>query len=329
MKRTLILSLVLLSITAAALADSHGAWTANLDEKHPERIYFSFSHGRNSHMGNTMSLATFPALSAAQIRSATTVPVHFELRREAGTATFDGTFRNGDGAGQYTFVSNGNYLASVRALGIDVRSDRHGRHDADEAEDELFAYALHDVSTAFIRSMIAEGYRVSLDDYLSMRIFNVTPEYIHELRALGFKDISADDVVATRIHGVTPDYIRKMRAAGWNLTLDELVASRIHGATPEFAEEMRKLGYGKLTHDDLVSFRIHGVTAAAIREYAQLGYTRLDADDLVSFRIHRVTPEFIRELAASGYKNVPAEKLIEMRIHGIDAKYIKKMGGAK
>jgi hypothetical protein len=300
MKRTAILSLVLLSIAAAAMADSHGAWTANLDEKHPERIYVSFSHGRNSHMGNTMSLATFPALANAQIRSATTVPVHFDLRREAGTATFDGTFRNGDGAGQYTFVPNAGYLASIRALGVEARADRHGRHDGDDDDDQLFAYAMHDVSTAFIRSMFAEGYRVSLDDYLSMRIFNVTPEYIHELRALGFKNISADDVVATRIHGVTPDYIRKMRAAGWNLTLDELVSSRIHGATPEFAEEMRKLGYGKLTHDDLVSFRIHGVTA-----------------------------EFIRELAAAGYKNVPAEKLIDMRIHGIDAKFVKKMNGVR
>jgi hypothetical protein len=196
MKRTLILSLLLLAIAAAALADSHGAWTANLDEKHPERIYVSFSHGRNTHMGNTMSLATFPALSAAQIRSATTVPVHFDLRREAGIATFDGTFRNGDGAGQYTFVPNAGYLASIRAVGVEARADRH---DADDDEDQLFAYALHDVSTAFIRSMIAEGYRVSLDDYLSMRIFNVTPAYIHELRALGFKSISADDVVATRI----------------------------------------------------------------------------------------------------------------------------------
>lgn len=295
MKRIVLLASALLVVAGVVLADSHGAWTANLDEKHPERIYLSFTKGRQSHMGTTMNVAAFPALSAAQIRSATSVPVHFEVRREAGVATFDGTFKNGDGAGQYTFVPAANYLATIRALGVDTKPDRHGRHEDDE-EEQLFAYALHDVSTAFIRSMVAEGYRVSLDDYLSMRIFNVNPELVRELRALGYKDISADDLVATRIHGVTPDYIRRMRAAGWNLSLDELVASRIHGATPEFAEEMRKLGYANLSHDDLIAFRIHGVTAA-----------------------------FIRELADAGYKNIPAEKLIDMRIHGIDAKFVKKM----
>jgi hypothetical protein len=288
MKRIALLAAALLMLTGIVLADSHGAWTANVDEKNPDRIYVSFTKGRTSHMGTTMNVAAFPALSAAQLRSATSVPVHFELRREAGVATFAGTFKNGDGAGQYTFVPAANYLTTIRALGVDTKGD--------DEEEQLFAYALHDVSTAFIRSMAAEGYRVSLDDYLSMRIFNVNPELVRELRALGYKNISADDLVATRIHGVTPDYIRKMRAAGWNLSLDELVASRIHGATPEFAEEMRKLGYANLSHDDLIAFRIHGVTAA-----------------------------FIRELAEAGYKNIPAEKLIDMRIHGIDAKFVKKM----
>lgn len=300
-KRTLSLALTLLFAATAAMAGTHGAWTANLDEKSPDRIYFSFSRGRTMHTGTTMRLADFPALGAARIGSATAVPVHFELRREAGTVTFDGSFRNGDGAGQYTFAPNAGYMATIRALGVQARTDRLGqRTDRDNEDDQLFAFALHDVSTSFIRSMIAEGYKVSHDEYLSMRIFTVTPELVRELRSLGFKDIDADDLISTRIHKVTPDYIRKMRAAGWNLSLDELVGSRIHGATPEFAEEMRRLGYGNLRHDELVSFRIH-----------------------------RVTPQFIRELAEAGYKNVPAQKLIDMRIHGVDAKFVKKMGRQK
>lgn len=323
MKRT-ILTVALLLAAVAAQAEIHGSWTATLDEKRPDRMHVQMNRGRQHNMGMTMRLAAFTGLTDAQIRAGVSTPVQFALKSEAGTVTYDGTFRKGDGAGQFSFTGNPSYFAAVRNLGVDPRLSEHRDRD-DSEEKDLFSLAVHDVSTNFIRSMIAEGYRVDLDDYLSMRIFNVTPELVRELRSLGYKDISSEDLVSTRIHGVTPDYIRQMRDAGWNLTMDEFVASRIHGATPEFAAEMRKLGYGNLDHDDLVAFRIHGVTAKFISELRDLGYRNVDADDLVAMRIHRVTPEFIRSLEKAGYKNIPVDKLVSMRIHGIDATFVERM----
>jgi hypothetical protein len=318
---TLAVSLFAPTVFAAVI---DGAWTASIDEKRPGRIFMSITRGTMHQSGNTMELSAFSNLTLAQINAQAMTPVRFEMRREAGTAVFEGTFRNGKGAGQFDFTPSRSYIDSVRALGIEFKLE-HKRRDRSDDE-ALFALALHDVSTAFIKSMINEGYKVELEDYLSMRIFNVTPEYIREMRSLGFKNISADELVSSRIHRVTPDYVREMRAAGWtNLTLSDLQSSSIHGATPQFAAEMAKLGYRNLKFDDLVSFRIHRVTPEFINELGTLGYKNVDADDLVSMRIHRVTPEFIRELEAAGYVNVPVEKLVSMRIHGIDAKFIKKM----
>jgi hypothetical protein len=327
MKRIATLTLVVSLFATAAYAATDGAWTASADEKRPDRFYVNITRGQTHNMGTTMKLSDFTGLTRAQIDAATMTPVQFEMRREAGNASFEGTFRNGKGAGQFTFTPNPGYLTTVRALGVAIEdSGKRRHHDREWDEDEqLFALAIHDVSTAFIKSMIAEGYRVSLEEYLTMRIFDITPEYIREMRSLGFKDISHDELVASRIHRVTPAYVREMRAAGWDLSLDELQSTRIHGATPEFAEEMRKLGYGNLDIDDLVGFRIHGVTADFIQEMAKLGYKNISADDLVSMRIHRVTPEFIKELEDAGYVHVPIDKMISMRIHGIDAKFIKKM----
>lgn len=304
-----------------SLAAIDGAWTSSIDEKRPERMYFSITRGRHHQNGSTFPVAAFTGLTAAQISAATMTPVQFEMRREAGNISFEGTFRSGKGAGQFTFAPNRAYIDAVRALGVDFTL---GRKQKDE-EDSLFSLALHDVSTSFIKTMIAEGYRVRLDEYLAMRIFDITPGYIREMRSLGFRNITHDELVATRIHGVTPAYVREMRAAGWDLSLDELQSSRIHGATPAFAEEMRKLGYGNLDHDDLVSFRIHGVTAAFIAEMRKLGYDKLSADQLTSMRIHGVTTQFIRELEQAGYVKVPVDKLISMRIHGVDAKFISTM----
>lgn len=325
MKRILTLTLAVCLLATAAYADIEGAWTASTETKRPDRIYMNMTQGRHHNMGTTMRISDFTALTRAQMDAATMTPVRFELRREAGNTVFEGTFRNGKGAGQFTFTGNRNYISAVQALGVPFDLDGKRKHRDRSEEEELFSLALHDVSTAFIKQMQAEGFKVSLEKYLTMRIFDITPEYIREMRSLGFKDLDDEELVSSKIHKVTPQYVREMRAAGWDLTLDELQSSAIHGATPAFAAEMKKLGYA-LDFDDLVSFRIHKVTPEFIGELRELGYTRVSADDLVSMRIHKVTPEFIRELKAAGYSNVPIEKLVSMRIHKIDVEYLKRMG---
>jgi len=329
MKRILTLTLVVSLFTAAsALASLDAAWTASVDDEKPDRIYFNITHGKHfNNMGSTFRLSAFTGLSAAQVSAATMTPVQFAMNREAGTIAFEGTFRKGKGAGQIEFTPNPAFPDAVRRLGVEFDLGEDRRHRERDEDEWLFMLALNDVSTTFIRAMQAEGYKVSLEKYLTMRIFDITPEYIREMRSLGFKNISADELVSSRIHKVTPEYVRATRAAGWNLTLDQLQASRIHKATPEFHEEMRKLGYN-LDFDDLVSFRIHRVTPEFIAELRKLGYDKLSADQLVAMRIHRVTPEFIRELEAAGYKNVPVEKLVAMRIHKVDAKFMKSMSDA-
>ena len=324
MKRLGTLFIAILLCAGAAYGEVRGSWTASTDDEKDGRIHFNINRRKNWNSGNTFSISRFTGLTAAQIHATAQTPVQFQMRSEAGNIDFDGFFRGGDGAGQFTFTPNPNYFATLRSMGLEPKI-RERKHEERSDEDELFSLAMHDVSTEFIRTMRAEGFDVSLEKYVSMRIFNVTPDYIREMRSLGYKDISADKLVETKIHKVTPDYIRKMRAAGWDLSLSKLVASRIHGATPEFAAEMARLGYANLDHDDLIAFRIHRVTPEFIEELRKLGYDKVDADDLVAARIHRVTPEFIREVQAAGYRNVPLDKLVKMRIHGVDAKFIKRM----
>jgi hypothetical protein len=322
MKRILLIASLILFAATAAFADLHGSWTAGVsDTTKPGRLQMNITRGYNHQFGNSMNIADFTNLTEAQVNSGAAVPVQFQLARDAGTVSFEGTFKNGDGAGQWTFAPSRNYVASIRALGVDIDSDR----DSDKTdEDDLLSYTLLDVSTSYIKSMMSIGYRESMDKYTSMRIFRVTPEYVNEMRDAGFDHLSADDLVTTRIHKVTPDYIRQMRAAGWKLSLDELVSTRIHKATPEFAEEMRKLGYPNLSFDDLIAFRIHKVTPEFIKDLRELGYDHVSAEDLVSMRIFKVTPEYIRDLKAAGYSGIPVEKLIDMKIHRIDLTQLRK-----
>jgi hypothetical protein len=285
MKRTLAIAIAcLFAVAATALAELHGSWTANTIETKPGRVQMNISSGGSHNFGNSMNVANFTGLSDAQIRGAAQVPVQFQLLREGGTVSFEGSFKNGDGAGQWTFAPNRGYIASLRSLGVKFDLD------GDSEEENLFTVALLDVSTAYIRSMQAIGYDGSLEKYLSMRIFKVTPELVAELRELGFDHLSADELVSTRVHKVTPEFIRKMRSEGFtSLTLDELMSFRIHKVTSEFIAELRDLGYDHLT-----------------------------ADQLVSMRIFKVTPQYIRDLKDAGYSGIPVQKLIDMKIHKID-----------
>jgi hypothetical protein len=300
-----------------------GAWTASRDQEEGDRIYLQMTRGLTHNMGTTMSLRAFTGLSEDAVQAATATPVRFELRRDAGNTTFEGTFRAGQGAGQFSFAPRPAFLEEVRALGVDTGKRRQGKDWGEE--EQLFGLAVCDVTVAYIKGMIAEGYRLRLEDYQSMRIFDVTPAYIREMRELGFENISHDELVATRIHGVTPSYIRQMRKMGWDLSLEDYQANRIHGVTPAFAEQMRELGFRGLSHDDLVGFRVHGVTPEFIRGMRDLGYPDLSEDDLLAFRIHGVTREFIRELRELGYDNLPADDLIAARIHGVTPGFIREI----
>jgi hypothetical protein len=319
MKRFAVAAVAIFIAATASAQNIRGAWTASSEDA--DRIHVNMSR-RHHQNGQTMRVADFQGLTASQIRSAASTPVQFSLNRDAGTVAFEGSFRDGYGGGQFTFTPNQQYLETLRSLG--VQSEESERDE--KIEERLLQLAVHDVSVAYIRSMQAEGYRVSLEKYVAFRIFRVTPELVREFRALGFDKIDADDLVSSQVHKVTPAYVREMRAAGFrSLSLDDLVSSRVHKATPEFLGEMKTLGYGDIDFDEMIAFRVHKVTPEFVRELRELGYSNISADDLISMRVHKVTPAFIKELREAGYSNIPIEKLISMRVHGIDAKFVRKM----
>jgi hypothetical protein len=299
-----------------------GAWTAFVSDKDPEKLSFSMRTRKHENNGSTIARNAFEGLTAEQVRSHVQVTVQFALRREAGTVSYEGVFKQGQGAGTFTFASNPEYPKALKRLGVELEEP------LEEQDRELFALAIFDVSTEYIRSMRAIGYDVRLEKYMTFRIFHVDPAYVKEMGSLGFKNLSADKLVETKVHGVTPAYIREMRAAGEDLTLDKYVESRIFRVTPEFAAEMAKAGYADLDRDVLVQFRVHGVTTEFIQELRKLGYTKIPAQKLVEMRIHGVTPQFIRRLADAGYKNVPIDKMIQMRIFDIQPEMVKALDDA-
>ena len=209
-KITLLAVALSAGLAGAALAsDIHGAWTASVDRERPGRIYLGYTQDHWNHNGDTLNAADLAGLTPSQIDSDTSTPVQFRLAREAGTITFEGTFKHGDGAGQYSFEPKRVFIDAVRNLGLDFVLHRHRTRDEDEDE-TLFRLAMADVSTSFIRTMQSLGYRDTLNTYYEMALFGVTPQFINDLKDAGYVNVPARKLVALRIAGVDINFIRIM-----------------------------------------------------------------------------------------------------------------------
>lgn len=249
----------------------------------PDQVQLTL-HRSIGKSGSSTNSSGFPVkgflgLSRAQMDSPEGVMVHFQMVRDAGTLACEGYFKQGNGAGTFTFSQDPSFISEMRKLGYTGLNP-----------EMLFSMAAHNVSLEYVRGLrSANAAPSSADDLISMRIHGVTIEYIQELGTLGYRHLKADELVTMRIHGVTTDFIRELNQLGYgSVPADELVTMRIHGATVDFIKELKTLGYGHPTIDQLVTMRIHGVS-----------------------------PDFIHRLQSRGMKNLSIDQMVNLRIHGI------------
>jgi hypothetical protein len=175
--------------------------------------------------------------------------VRFELRRDAGTVSFDGRFDGGEGAGHFAFAPNPEYVQWLRGQG-------YGEAD----EDKLFSLAVHDVSRSFVSALADLGYRrLPLDSLVKLRIHGASPEFIREMKSLGYEQLPVEELVKLRIHGASPEFVRELKALGYDgLPVEELVKMRIHGVTPDFIRRVARRADARVSTETLVNMRIHG-----------------------------------------------------------------------
>ncbi|HEY9405070.1 MAG TPA: M56 family metallopeptidase [Pyrinomonadaceae bacterium] len=170
----------------------------------------------------------------------------------------------------------------------------------------------------YISEMAAAGYtNLSVDELIRLKTAGVSADYVRSLRSLGFANLSSKELASLSIHGVTPAYIQTIRAAGYNaLSAKELTTFRIHGITPEYIKTQREAGYGNLPAKQLVEFAIHGVTPSFIGGIRGAGYSNLSPKELVSLRVYGITPEFIRK-ARGRLGDLTIKQIISLKNMGI------------
>jgi hypothetical protein len=92
----------------------------------------------------------------------------------------------------------------------------------------LIALRIFHVDTDYIHSLNALGYPTpDAGKLVALRVQHVDPEEVKQVRAMGFQP-TLDELIQMRIFKITPDFIHRMQAKGFNdLTISKLVQIRI------------------------------------------------------------------------------------------------------
>ena len=297
-------------------ADLHGTWTAELHtgkvflqvrtSPPPEWNRSSDSRGDWS-MGHSLSVDELAGLPANDDQL-TVTNVRFELRREAGTLSFEGAFRDGRGAGLFSFSPRAQYADEMRRLGYSEELPLWRRYQL----------AVQDIGPQYIAALRSEGFsNVPLETITRSKNHGVTLDYIKALKAEGFAQTSLEELVRTRDHGVTPAYIHDMRGAGFaSATIEELMRAKDHGVSAAYVNDLSTRGYKSLPLPDVVRARDHGVTTEYLVDMIAI-VKEATLQQIIRMRDHGVTPGFVNHARARGFTTTDPDELIRLRDRGL------------
>ena len=196
--------------------------------------------------------------------------------------------------------------------------DADGDQDAPPAPEKPSAgHSTFTGHSTYIDKMRAAGYDEDLDDYISMKIQGITPEYAAAMNKLDFGKLSAHDLVACKIQGVDPDTIAQMKREGLEIkSIHDAISYKIFAVTPEFIAGMKAAGFGNLTSKQLISLRVQSVTPEYARSITQQ-FPGVTVDEIVKTKIFNIDGAFIASAKSHGFGNLTLDKLVKLRISGI------------
>lgn len=185
-------------------------------------VNLGFSEGGtvNTTLG-PVSLSELRGLTAAQLNGNAS-DVRFQLLAAAGTVSFTGIAGHGRGSGDFTFVPNRAFAASLARHGIQSGIDDH----------DLFRLAIRDVTLGQVDTLVAALHKY--DDVLPdatelIRLLNhdVDARVVADLGDAGLRGLEPSQLIRLVNHDVDSRYIRALRAAGYD-TRDTDMIVRLH-----------------------------------------------------------------------------------------------------
>jgi beta-lactamase regulating signal transducer with metallopeptidase domain len=209
--------------------------------------------------------------------------------------------------------SSTSYIDAMKAAGF-----------TDLTVDQLIALKIQDVTPEYVREIREQGLQPDVNNLISMRVQGVTPEFIHELKAAGLNP-DLNQIISLKVQDADGKYYHELVEAGIQPNVESLISLKVQGVTPEYIRELHAAGL-TVTTDQVLAMKVQDVTPAYLKALHEQGIDPR-ADIVVELRVQDVTPEYVREIHALGLKPTTGE-LISMRVQDVTPEYIKALQAA-
>ena len=70
----------------------------------------------------------------------------------------------------------------------------------------------------YVQELETMGYHLSKDEMVNYVIYGITTEYISDLKASGFTNLSTEDIFRLKIHDMVYDYILQLKSNGYGFS---------------------------------------------------------------------------------------------------------------
>ena len=177
-------------------------------------------------------------------------------------------------------------------------------------------------SGSYIESMKAAGLKdLSIDDLIALKVQDVTPQYVHDIQALGLHP-NAQELVAMKVQDITPQYIRGVHDLGLQPDLNGLIAMKVQDVDADYIQQMAKAGI-KPDVNELIALKVQDVTPDYISKIRATGL-QPTTQEVVALKVQDVTPEYIHAMQALGLK-LNVEQVIAMKVQDVTPEFVKAM----
>jgi len=127
-----------------------------------------------------------------------------------------------------------------------------------------------------------------------------------------------DLLIRAREHGVTPEYVAELKQLGYTVSLEQAIRLIDHGVSADFIRDIQKEGYAQVSLDRAVELIDHGVSAGFIHQVKAEGFPNLTLNEAVRLVDHGVNIGFIRDWKKKAGSQLELGDYIKLRDAGID-----------
>ncbi|GAA4004251.1 hypothetical protein [Sphingomonas humi] len=260
MHRSLALCLALIPASASIATTGFAAEIGRLDFdlKDNSRDKLQLTVRRSDSERNRISSTSFDArdlagLDRAALNGRDGAPVRFAMVREPGRLDCTGATLAKRARGTCRFTGNAAFADYLVASGMRRPSEEEwltltmvgARRDLVEALKQgrfempspktLAGMTALDVTPAYIRDLAAYGYRLRKpEDLLPLKAMNVSPAYLQSLKSVGYDRVPVEELIQLKALGVTAEFIASYQRRGFkNLSVSRLVQLKALGIRPD------------------------------------------------------------------------------------------------